>query len=88
MTPAMLKPNGATELAQRQLDGSIGREVGLQHWKVAAVCLEVEPDDPIVPTERLAERAAEVADRASDEDYRPQVSACLLHHHRYPTPIT
>ena len=43
---------------------------------IGTLCLEVEPNDPIVSTERLAERAAEVAGRAGDEDDRPQVCVC------------
>jgi hypothetical protein len=44
--------------------------------KRGAFRLEVESDNPIVRTERVAERTAEIAGRAGYEDDRPAVAVC------------
>ena len=64
------------KFAQCQLDGSIGREVGLEDREVGAFRIEVKPDRAIIAVERLAERATQVAGRAGDQDDGPAIGRC------------
>jgi len=54
------------ELAECQLNGSVGCKVGLEDSEISAFCRTIQPDDAVVAIKFFTERAAEIAGRAGN----------------------
>ena len=76
MTLAMREPNASRNLRNASSIEASDVKSTSKHREVGALRREVEPDDAVVAAERLAERAAQVAGRAGDEDDGPAIGGC------------
>ena len=74
MTLAMREPNASRNLRNASSIDASDVKSASKTGKSAPFRRAVEPDGPVVAAERLAERAAQVAGRAGDQDDGPLIS--------------